>query len=111
MPLYVDPGTPTRWATREQARNPKLWADAPTDDTTLDLLLAAATEQCAAYAPAKAGTDTGQLACIYQARELHAAAQRDGDVIGVGDYAIRARDLTSTVKALLRPQRGRPGIG
>jgi hypothetical protein len=111
VPLYVDPATPTRWATREQARNPKLWADAPSDDETLDLLLAVATEQCAAYAPAQAGTPSGVLGCIYQARELHAAAQRDGDVIGVGDYAIRSRPLTAHVKQTLRPQRGRPGVG
>jgi hypothetical protein len=45
------------------------------------------------------------LATIYQARETYDAAIRDGDVIGVGDYAIRARPLTGAVKQLLRPDR------
>lgn len=45
------------------------------------------------------------LATVYQARETYDAAIRDGDVIGVGDYAIRARPLTGAVKQLLRPAR------
>lgn len=52
-----------------------------------------------------------QLAVVYQARELYAAADRDGDVIGVGDYAIRSRPLTGAVKALLRPQSARFTVG
>lgn len=52
------------------------------------------------------------LACVYQARETWAASRRDsGDVIGVGDYAIRARPLTAQVKALLRPLRAVPVVG
>lgn len=51
------------------------------------------------------------LATVYQAREVYAAGQRDGDIIGLGDYAIRARPLTGTVKSLLRPQPGRPKVG
>ena len=108
MPLIVDPGTPARWATREQARNPRLWADAPTDDATLDFLLEAATDQCSAYAPALVDGEPlparYTLATIQQARELLAAAKRDGDVIGIGDYAIRSRPLTGSVKRLLRPE-------
>jgi hypothetical protein len=115
VPLIVDTDTPVTWATRAQARNPRLWPDAPTDDETLDLLLQASTDQCRAFAPVLATgavlPDRYTLATIYQARELQAAAHRDGDVIGVGDYAIRSRPLTSTVKQLLRPQSGRPGIG
>lgn len=46
------------------------------------------------------------LATIYQARELRAAIMRgETDIIGVGDFAIRARPLTAAVKQLLRPQR------
>lgn len=52
------------------------------------------------------------LAVIYQAREIRAAGMRDGsDVIGVGDFAIRARPLTAQVKQLLRPKRARWTVG
>lgn len=52
------------------------------------------------------------LATVMQAREIYSAGQRDsGDVIGFGDYAIRARPLTAAIKQLLRPQRGRPAVG
>jgi hypothetical protein len=104
----------TSWATKAQARGEQagsspLWADAVSlSDDTLDYYLTAATEQCQAYAPALA---EGQvmpnryiLGCIYQARELYAASTRgESDVIGVGDFAIRARPLTAAVRQLLRP--------
>ena len=113
--LIVDTATPVTWATREQARNPRLWADAPTDDTTLDLLLEAATDQVREYAPILAAgallPTRYTLAVIAQARELQAAAHRDGDVIGVGDYVLRSRPLTGHVKQLLRPQSGTPVVG
>lgn len=51
------------------------------------------------------------LACVYQGRELYAAGQRDGDIIGLGDYAIRAKPLTAQVQALLRPQARPPVVG
>lgn len=54
---------------------------------------------------------TYMLANVRQAEEVYAAAQRDGDVIGIGDYAIRARPLTAAVKQLLRPQHGVPVVG
>lgn len=95
------------WATKDQAR--AHWADAGSlDDSVLDTLLAAAFEQCVAYAPAPADPVPTRymLANVYQAREVYAASQRgEQDVIGVGDYAIRARPLTAAVKQLLRPQR------
>lgn len=101
------------WATREEAR--RFWKDAePLDDATLDVLLDVATQQCQSFAPLAADPVPSRymLATVYQARELYAASQRgEGDVIGFGDYAIRARPLTSTVKALLRPQRGVPVVG
>lgn len=53
-----------------------------------------------------------RLACVYQARELYAASQRgEQDIIGIGDYAIRARPLTASVKQLLRPKRGVGAVG
>lgn len=106
------------WATREQARTH--WADARSlADDALDFLLAVSTAQCSAYAPALIVVDLVpvippefQLACIYQAREVSAAGSRDAqDVIGFGDYAIRAKPLTATVKALLRPETRRKAVG
>lgn len=95
------------------------WKDAgPLPDAVLDRLLSVAGRDCLAYAPATLAASTDQadvdaltLAAVYQARELAAAAARSGDVIGVGDYAIRSRPLIDSVKALLRPRRGVPGIG
>lgn len=97
------------WATVDDARVHWKAGTAVNDDTLRDLLTAAE-EQCADYAPALAGGDAVpyryKLAVIYQARELYNAGQRDsGDVVGVGDFVIRARPLTSSIKQLLRPQR------
>lgn len=97
------------WATKAQAR--AHWVNAPTDDVVLDALLAAAFDACEAYAPPLPTPapdplpDSLMLANVYQARELYEAGTRAGDVIGVGDYAIRSRPLTGTVKQLLRPRR------
>lgn len=89
------------------------WPDASTiPPGRLTDLLDAATTACIAYAPTPLPSTiptSYKLACVLHARELYAAAQRDGDVIGVGDYALRVRPLTDTVKALLRPT-GRPPI-
>lgn len=90
------------------------WQDAASlDPLALDDLLEAAYEQCVAYAPPLPVTDPPTppptsyvLANVLQAREIHAASQRgEQDVIGIGDYAIRARPLTAAVKQLLRPKR------
>lgn len=103
------------WATVEDARS-STWREAGDipAETLADLLLAA-TEGCADYAPSLADGDPlpfrYTLAAIYQARELWAAGMRDGDVIASEAGVIRARDLTSTVRALLRPPRGLPGVG
>lgn len=101
------------WATLVQAR--QHWADAAAiEDEVLTELLEAANESCVAYAPAYTlpVTAAWRLAEIYQAREIYTASLRDEqDVIGVGDYAIRARPLTAAVKQLLRPQRGLPAVG
>lgn len=104
----------TAWADPTFAR--RHWSDAPSDDTRLGELLDAATVQCQAYAPVLADPAAPpvnyQLATVYAARELYAASQRgEADVIGVGDYAIRARPLTASVKALLRPPGARFQVG
>lgn len=106
MPIIYDPAGSTAWASRDEAR--AHWADSKTiPDTTLDVLLEVATTSAKAYAPTLAdGAVVPQhymLGTVYQARETYAAAIRDGDTIGVGDYAFRARPLTGAVKQLLRP--------
>ena len=101
------------------------WAAAPKSGALLQQLLDVAEIQCRAFAPepvilvpaegepTELVTDAMRLAVIYQARELYAAAKRDGDVIPAGgDYVIRARPLVGSVKQLLRPAsptRGRIG--
>lgn len=105
------------WADPELAR--RHWADARSlDEQTLVELLQAATAQCAAYAPMLAEGEAvplwWQIAVVYQARELQAAATRgESDLIGVGGdgYALRSRPLTGAVKQLLRPQDNLGAIG
>jgi hypothetical protein len=104
------------WATPEQAA--KFWPDAENIDAdTLGLLLEAATEACSAYAPALPDGVTRPrrhtVAVIFQARDIWTAAQRtgDSDLIGVADYAVRARPLTDAVRQLLRPRRAVPRFG
>lgn len=100
--------------------HPEIWPEANTlDPATLTIYLEGATIQAAEFAPALADLApvpvTWQLAVAYQAREVYAAARRDGDLIGgqVGAdaYPLRARPLTGTVQQLLRPRRGRPSVG
>jgi len=75
----------------------------------------AAEEGCAAYAPplveGAAAPARYRLAVIQQARETWNAGKRDGDLITTDAYAARARELTASVRQLLRPKRGRPGVG
>ena len=101
------------------------WPQAPKSDELLAKLLDSAEETCRAYAPlpvvlvdaegasSEVVTESMRLAVIYQARELYAAAKREGDTIVQGDsYVIRARPLVGSVKQLLRPsspRRGRVG--
>ena len=101
----------TAWATMADARDPHVWPDAVNmPDATLTRYLAAAHEALEGFAPALPDgatvPESYRLANILHARELRNATQRgESDVIGVGDYAIRARPLTAAVRALLRPQR------
>ena len=98
------------WASKDDARDPDVWPDAANiGDAALDRFLAAAYASVQAYAPPLPdGADVPEayvLANVLQARELkNATARGEQDVIGVGDYAIRARPLTAAVKQLLRPQ-------
>lgn len=104
----------TPWATPADA--PLYWADAAdVPEAVLSDLLDAAQDACAEYAPALLDTDPPpvryKIATVYQAREVWAAAKRDGDLIGSDPYPIRARPLTDAVKQLLRPHSGYPRTG
>ena len=92
------------WATLEEAR--AHWPDAASlTDETLSTLLDVATIRGQTYAPPVDVVPLNyMLGCVYDAREIYAAGQRDGDVIGFGDYVIRARPLTGTVRTLYRPE-------
>ena len=108
--------------TEDPAASP--WSGAPRSPELLAQLLDAAEEQCRAFAPlpvvvvdadgnsAEVVTESMRLAVIYQAREVYAAAKREGDTIAQGDaYVVRARPLVGSVKQLLRPARGRRSVG
>jgi hypothetical protein len=103
------------WA--DPALAAQVWGEAQTlDPAALGALLADATTVCRAYAPTLPATTSlpagWARAVVLQAREIHAAALREGDVIGMGEaYPIRARPLTGAVKALLRPRRAVPSLG
>jgi hypothetical protein len=82
-------------------------------NSTTVVLSAAATATGSAVTLTVAGVPKDYTkANILQARELYAASQRgEQDVIGFGDYAIRARPLTAAVKQLLRPKRVTWAVG
>ena len=101
------------WATKAQARSH--WPDAVNlEDSVLDVLLDSAQEQLAASRrtiPATIPT-TWVLANVYHARDLYQAGLREGDLIGLGDFVVRARPMTSTVRQLMDPPRGfAAGVG
>ena len=106
-------------ATLAQAR--AQGADAPTVDATLQQLLDAGWSKCLTYLPAEVVATVGAtpastvpgyvLANIYAARDLWTAFRVDGDTIAFDSYAVRVRELSSTVKGLLRPDTGRPSVG
>lgn len=91
----------------------RVWEDAPSEG--LEQLLADAEEELLDYAP-QLEDDAPvpgryRRAVVLQARELYLARTRDGDVVGIGDFALRARPLSATVQALLRPERAVPSVG
>lgn len=105
----------TAWADREFAR--RQWDDAPSDDAKLDELLEAALPAVVAYAPAipaevAQAPASYRLAHVLHTRELWNAQERaNDDAIVAGDFVMRARPLSTTVKQLLRPASGRPRVG
>jgi len=90
------------------------WPDALLDEEILERLITAAQEVLEPFAPtlpAEAAVPARyQEALILHIREVWRAAERDGDVIGVGEFAVRARSMTDMVKSLLRPKRGKPTL-
>lgn len=97
------------------------WTDAGTiPDAVLTDLLEAAWTACLAYLPtavtsapafAPESIPAYVQANVLHARDLFQAAQRQGDVIGFDQYAVRVRPLSDTVRALLRPSTGRALVG
>lgn len=100
----------TNWATIEEVQ--AAWPDAVLDETTLQRMIDACQAQLEVFAPALAYGDpippNYTEALILQVRELWRAGERDSDVLGVGEYVVRAKDLTAQVKALLRPRSATP---
>lgn len=105
------------WHTPESIRAE--WLDAEQiSDPQLVTLLNAAQEQVLAYAPALVGApvtipDSWRLAHQMQTQNLYNASRVDAQGgIGDGDtFVIRPHPLDWQVKALLRPNRGRPHVG
>lgn len=95
------------WATVDDLQG--AWPDAVGDEQTLQRLLDAAQESLTDYAPALPdGADIPARyteALLLHAREIWRSSERDGDVIGIGEFTVRAKDLTNQVKALLRPRK------
>jgi hypothetical protein len=104
------------WASLEAAR--EQWADAATmDDDELTQYLAAAYDQCAAYAPAlAAGVNVVPAswvqAQITQARAIWRSIEAgDNNGLGPTDLTVTVFPMDWTVKKLLRPNRGKPVVG
>lgn len=104
------------WASLEDART--AWIDAETmDDAELLGYLQAAYEQCVAFAPALAD-DVDEVPARYiraqvqQARALwRSLSAGDDNGLGPDGLTVTVFPMDWTVKALLRPRRGRPVIG
>lgn len=96
----------TAWADATAAADH--WPDvADLTPAVQTLLFTAATRVAKRHTPALDPdttliTDDMVLAVIYLAKDLRAAILRgDTDIVGVGDYALRARSLSAVVRALL----------
>ena len=106
------------WITAPEVLDLDVWQDAATlTDDALDLYLEVAQEACEAYAPALAADATVpqryRLAVVFHARDLSKVTTVSGDQSEVGPdpYTLRVRPLSDAVKALLRPNPGRPRFG
>ena len=108
------------WLTVEDPRLADLWpAGLDLDTPALAALLASAADQCAAFAPAPALDATGLAIipdrwAVAQAMQARALAQAgyatQGDQLGGYGERVTVWPMDWTVKALLRPKRGRPVI-
>lgn len=107
-PEAEDPHDPVRpyWSTVDEV-----------DPEALVPLLAAAADQCAAFAPppplpAPAPLPGAWLlAQAMQARALYRSGTAGGsDQYGTGEFTVTVFPMDWTVKALLRPKRGKPVI-
>lgn len=87
------------------------------DDDELEEILAVSQEQCEVFAPVLLETDPipmrYRLAVVYQARDVYALSQRQGEGGNYGDpdYPIVTRPLAPAIKQLLRPMTGVPKFG
>lgn len=111
------------WQIAADDVHPDDWPDAADlAQDTIQRRLDAAQRACATFAPSIVldGLTLPDdlppgwaLAVVYQARNIHDVTKRTGDslVAGPDAYPIRIRPLTDAVKALLRPQSGRPAVG
>lgn len=129
-------GDPNLWLEEDIIRYE--WPDgADLPDEVLATVVKAAQEQIVEYAPASLTAELDDLALpitiatedpytesadsaafpprlrvalIMQAREVWRASEREGDVLGVGEFTVRASDMTSAVRKLLRPRKGKPAF-
>lgn len=108
-PLRFVVQTEDEWVTVDQARDD--WPDAPTSDVRLYALLAAAREQCEAYAPrllpgARVPARYREAQLMQTAALWQANKTGDGDVIGADGTTVRVYPMGWNVKAVLRPPTG-----
>ncbi|QUC01105.1 hypothetical protein [Cellulosimicrobium cellulans] len=87
------------------------WADRPDDDVAA-VLLQAAHVACVAFLGAEPDTVSAnhKLAETLQARALHRAGYVGSGNAAGGDFPVTVFPMDWTVKSLLRPQPGIPGM-
>lgn len=93
-----------------------LWPGSDDYEDDLDFVLWCAKIQCERFAPAltegQSAPENYVAAQCLQARALiRAGVVGDGDRTGMGPEQVAVFPMDWTVKNLLRPRRGRPGIG
>jgi hypothetical protein len=108
MDLWIDPE-------RDTLIN-EMWPDASNlDGDTVQVILEAAQEQCASYAPTLAEDaavpSSWKVALLMQARATwRSMIAGAGDTIGTDGLAITVYPLDRVVKGLLRPPRSRKAL-
>lgn len=104
------------WLTSEDPRLPELWPGSlDLAPEIVEIYLDAARAACEEFAPVLASPEEPPthyvIAQAYQARAVARAALAGGqDQIGADGFGVTVFPLDWTVKQLLRPKRGRPGI-